>query len=160
MIRTNKRGHFWHHDKRDTINVLAAADEFPKLVARYKSDSESVDNTSFIESETRLKAFRSIRRGVSDVVQAIQVGTFGNDFKGSPLETVLDCITEQKQVFEGAAHAFYWKPKMRIPDIHENEAHKREFGHFLERCLAISVEDQLLREIQAQLRRPSFKDLG
>ena len=124
-----------------------AADEFPKLVARYKSDSESVYNTWFIDNETRLKAFRSIRRGVNDVVQAIQAGTFGNDFKGSSLETVLDCITEQKQVFEGAAHAFYWKPKMRIPDIYENENHKREFGHFLERCLATTAEDQLLREI-------------
>jgi type II restriction enzyme len=35
----------------------------------------------------------------------------GNDFKGSPLEVVLAAITEQKQVFESAAHLFYWKPK-------------------------------------------------
>ena len=67
-----------------------AVEDFSKLVTRYKADSESVYNTWFIDNEARLKAFRSIRRGVSDVVQAIQAGTFGNDFKGSPLETVLD----------------------------------------------------------------------
>jgi hypothetical protein len=37
---------------------------------------------------------------------------------------------EQKQVFEGAAHPFYWKPKLRIPDIYENEENKRTFGRF------------------------------
>jgi hypothetical protein len=58
-----------------------------------------------------MKAFRSIRRGVIDIISNIKKGTFGNDFKGSPLEFVLTCITEQKQVFEGAAHPFYWKPK-------------------------------------------------
>ena len=136
-----------------------AVEVFSKLVTRYKTDPESVYNTWFIDNETRLKAFRSIRRGVSDVVQAIQAGTFGNDFKGSPLETVLDCITEQKQVFEGAAHPFYWKPKMRIPDIYENEDHKRAFGQFLERCLGTTAEDRLLREIH-ELDSRHIKGLG
>lgn len=36
------------------------------------------------------------------IVDSIKSGTFGNDFKGSPLELVLASITEQKQVFEGA----------------------------------------------------------
>jgi len=69
-----------------------------------------------------------------DVVEAIRSGSFGNDFKESPLETVLVCITEQRQIFEGAAHPFYWKPKLRIPDIYENEEHQRAFGAFLDRC--------------------------
>lgn len=88
------------------------------LISRYKEDRESVYNTWFVDSPARLKAFRSIRRGVMEIVEAVRNGAFGNDFKGSPLETVLGSITEQKQVFEGAAHPFYWKPKLRIPDIY------------------------------------------
>lgn len=130
-----------------------------EVTHRYKADQESVYNTWFVDNETRLKAFRSIRRGVTEVVRAIQTGTFGNDFKGSPLETVLDCITEQKQVFEGAAHPFYWKPKMRIPDIYENEEHQRAFGQFLERCLSPMPEERLLREIH-ELDCRQIKGLG
>lgn len=80
------------------------------LIDRYKADPESVYNTWFVSSAERMKAFRAIRRGVRDTVSSIAAGTFGNDFKGSPLEVVLTAITEQKQVFEGAAHPFYWKP--------------------------------------------------
>jgi type II restriction enzyme len=64
------------------------------IVDQYKKDSESVYNTWFIYNETRIKAFRSIRRGVKDMINAIKNNTFGNDFKGSPLEFVLSCITE------------------------------------------------------------------
>src|SRR6266571_9171708 len=107
-----------------------------ELAVRYKSDPESVYNTWFIDNDTRMKAFRSIRRGVMSIVSSIKGGTFGNDFKGSPLELVLASITEQKQVFEGAAHPFYWKPKLRIPDIYENEPNKQAFGEFLYSCHA------------------------
>jgi type II restriction enzyme len=117
------------------------------VVACYKQDPGSVYNTWFIQSPERLKAFRSIRRGVVEVVKAVREGTFGNDFKGSPLETVLACITEQKQVFEGAAHPFYWKPKLRIPDIYESEENKRAFGQFLERALGAPGEGRLVREV-------------
>ena len=55
----------------------------------------------------RLNAFRSIRRGVQQVVKDIKAGSFGNDFKGTSLEFVLSVISEQKQVFQGAAHPFY-----------------------------------------------------
>ncbi len=96
-----------------------------ELIARYKADPESVYNTWFINGAERMKAFRAIRRGVRDTVDSIAAGTFGNDFKGSPLEFVLNAITEQKQVFEGAAHPFYWKPKLRIPDIYENQSNKQ-----------------------------------
>jgi len=123
------------------------ATSLKNLAAHYKADRESVYNTWFIESEARMKAFRSIRRGVGDVVASIKAGSFGNDFKGSPLEFVLSCITEQKQVFEGAAHPFYWKPKLRIPDIYENEENKAAFGRFLESCLCCSTADRIIREI-------------
>jgi len=118
-----------------------------KLAMRYKADPESVYNTWFIDNDTRMKAFRSIRRGVMTVIASIKGGTFGNDFKGSPLEVVLASITEQKQVFVGAAHPFYWKPKLRIPDIYENEANKRAFGSFLESCLSAGSADKLVKEI-------------
>jgi type II restriction enzyme len=127
------------------------------LIDRYKSDS--VYNTWFVGGEERMKAFRAIRRGVRDTVESIAAGTFGNDFKGSPLEVVLTAITEQKQVFEGAAHPFYWKPKLRIPDIYENQANKQKFGAFLSACLTATREDQVLAEI-SRLAAAQIKGLG
>lgn len=129
------------------------------LAARYKADPESVYNTWFVGNDARLKAFRAIRRGVRDTIDAIAAGSFGNDFKGSPLEVVLHAITEQKQVFEGAAHPFYWKPKLRIPDIYENEPNQRKFGAFLEACYAATREAQILDEI-SRLAAAQIKGLG
>ena len=130
-----------------------------ELIDWYKADPESVYNTWFVGGAARLKAFRAIRRGVRDTIDAIAAGTFGNDFKGSPLEVVLTAITEQKQVFEGAAHPFYWKPKLRIPDIYENEANKRKFGAFLEACWNATREDQILNEM-SRLAAAQIKGLG
>ena len=131
----------------------------PELISRYTLDPESVYNTWFVVDGERTKAFRSIRRGVRDVVDAITAGSFGNDFKGSPLELVLTAITEQKQVFEGAAHPFFWKPKLRIPDIYENEPNKRRFGAFLEACLRATHEEQVLAEMSL-LASAQIKGLG
>ena len=128
-----------------------------ELVEKYKKDSESVYNTWFIENVTRMKAFRSIRKGVIETIVSIKQGNFGNDFKGSTLEFVLSSITEQKQVFEGAAHPFYWKPKLRIPDIYENEANKLIFGQFLESCLNANSADKLIKEI---IKLDSYKIKG
>ncbi|MBI3586245.1 MAG: hypothetical protein HY088_03840 [Ignavibacteriales bacterium] len=130
-----------------------------QLIDGYKQDRESVYNTWFVNNEERLKAFRSIRRGTLQVVDDIKQGTFPNDFKGSSLEFVLTCITEQKQVFEGAAHPFYWKPKLRIPDIYEHQENKKYFGQFLEACLTISKEETLLKEIIC-LGEKDIKGLG
>ena len=129
------------------------------LIDRYKSDPESVYNTWFVGGSERMKAFRSIRRGVCDTVDSIAAGTFGNDFKGSPLEVVLTAITEQKQVFEGAAHPFFWKPKLRIPDIYENEVNKQKFGAFLAASLAATGEEQVLAEM-SRLAAAQIKGLG
>jgi len=125
----------------------------------YKADPESVYNTWFISNEERLKAFRSIRRGVGTVVEDIKHGRFPNDFKGSSLEFVLGCIAEQKQVFEGAAHPFYWKPKLRIPDIYENEANKLGFGEFLYACLDTTDVRALEKEV-LKLAARGIKGLG
>ena len=130
-----------------------------ELISRYKADPESVYNTWFISGAERMKAFRAIRRGVRDTVDAIVAGTFGNDFKGSPLEVVLTAITEQKQVFEGAAHPFYWKPKLRIPDIYENEGNKQKFAAFLQACLTANRENQVLAEM-SRLAEAKIKGLG
>ncbi|NOY25128.1 MAG: hypothetical protein GXP62_04565, partial [Oligoflexia bacterium] len=133
---------------------------FPALVAQYKADPESVYNTWFVQNDDRLKAFRSIRRGVADVVADIRSGRFPNDFKGSSLEFVLHAITEQKQVFEGAAHPFYWKPKLRIPDIYENDANKLAFGEFLAACLEASMTERHLLLALGELERHAIKGLG
>lgn len=129
------------------------------IIREYKSDVESVYNTWFINNEARLKAFGAIRRGVEEVIQDINNGVFPNDFKGSSLEVVITAITEQKQVFKGAAHPFYWKPKLRIPDIYENERNKQIFGQFLEFCLTTSREEQIIKEI-IRLSQHKIKGLG
>lgn len=85
-----------------------------QIILQYKNDNESVYNTWFIDNNQRLKAFRTIRRGVLQVIEDIKNKNFPNDFKESSLEFVLSCIAEQKQVFAGVSHPFYWKPKLRI----------------------------------------------
>lgn len=132
---------------------------FETILRQYKSDKESVYNTWFINNNDRLKAFRSIRRGVKQVVDDIRNKKFPNDFKGSSLEFVLNCITEQKQVFEGASHPFYWKPKLRIPDIYENGSNKQAFGQFLENCLHVINDEQIVKEI-IKLDSLRIKGLG
>ena len=134
-------------------------ESLPDIIKAYKHDPASVYNTWFIGNEERLKAFRAIKRGVLQVIEDIKNEKFGNDFKGSSLEFVLTAITEQKQVFEGAAHPFYWKPKMRIPDIYENQNNKRAFGQFLENCYSATKEDQIIREI-IKLDALKIKGLG
>lgn len=132
---------------------------FSSIIKQYKDDKESVYNTWFVNNEERLKAFRSIRRGVLQVTDDIKQKKFGNDFKGSSLEFVLTCIAEQKQVFEGASHPFYWKPKLRIPDIYENEENKTAFGQFLENVLYATKEEQIITEI-IKLDSLKIKGLG
>lgn len=129
------------------------------LIKKYKENSDLVYSTWFVNNEERLKAFRTIRRGVIQVIEDIKNKTFPNDFKESSLEFVISCISEQKQVFQGASHPFYWKPKLRIPDIYENQQNKQYFGQFLENCLNTSKEDALLSEI-IKLDEKKIKGLG
>ena len=66
-----------------------------------------------------MKAFHSIRRGVQQVFKNNKASSFGNDFKGTSLEFVLSIISEQKQVFQSAAHInrSRWRavPKVSLP---------------------------------------------
>ncbi len=133
--------------------------DLKSIIDAYKKDGDTVYNSWFVNNEERLKAFRTIRRGVFEVIQDIKNGTFGNDFKGSSLEFVLNCITEQKQVFKGASHPFFWKPKLRIPDIYENEENKVAFGQFLEKCIHATKEEQIIKEI-ILLDQRKIKGLG
>lgn len=130
-----------------------------QIIKQYKDDSQSVYNTWFIDNDQRLKAFRTIRRGVLQVVEDIKNKTFPNDFKGSSLEFVLNCIAEQKQVFVGISHPFYWKPKLRIPDIYENQSNKIAFGQFLESCINAKSDEQIVKEI-VRLDSLKIKGLG
>jgi len=135
-------------------------EKFEQYIKNYKADAGSVYNTWFINNDDRLKAFRSIRRGVQQVINDIKENKFPNDFKGSSLEFVLSCIAEQKQVFVGVAHPFYWKPKLRIPDIYENEQNKKAFGQFLENCFDYNTkEDTIIKEI-IKLDNLKIKGLG
>lgn len=130
-----------------------------EAIKEYKNHPNLVYNTWFINNEDRLKAFRSVKRGVIQVINDIKGNNFPNDFKGSSLEFILNCITEQKQVFEGASHPFYWKPKLRIPDIYESQENKKLFGQFLENCLNATKEENLLNEI-TKLDEKKIKGLG
>jgi len=130
-----------------------------KLIEEYKNNPDLVYQTWFINNNDRLKAFRSIKKGVTQVISDIKNNTFPNDIKDSSLEFVLKCITEQKEVFKGAKHPFDWKPKMRIPDIYENQENKKYFGQFLENCLSTTDKNILLAEV-VKLDKKRIKGLG
>jgi len=131
-----------------------------KLIQEYKNNPDLLYKTWFATSDgERLKAFGAVKRGIKTVVKDIGDEAFPNEFKGSSLENVLSCISEQKQVFHGASHPFCWKPRMRIPDIYENQENKKYFGEFLENCLNFSTEDKLLSEI-IKLDERKIKGLG
>jgi type II restriction enzyme len=128
------------------------------LITRWKDDPGGTYRTWFLWEE-RLKNFRSIRRGLAEVVREIEAGTFGNVYKGSSLETVVGSIAEQRQMFKGADHAFLWKPKLRIPDIYENRDHQLAFGKFLDFCACCTSEAAVIDAIR-QLDARKIKGLG
>ena len=137
---------------------LGAVSSLASLVQRWRDDAGSTYRTWFLWEE-RIKNFRSIRRGLSQVVAEIEAGTFGNVYKGSSLETVIGSIAEQRQLFKGADHAFLWKPKLRIPDIYEHPVNQRAFGRFLDACACCNTEDALLAAIR-RLDEHKIKGLG
>jgi type II restriction enzyme len=124
-----------------------ASKENHALIARWREDPGGTYRTWFLWEE-RLKNFRSIRRGIAQVVTEIQAGTFGNVYKGSSLETVVGSISEQRRIFKGADHAFLWKPKLRIPDIYENRENQAAFGRFLDTCLCCSTDTAVIDAIR------------
>ena len=136
----------------------AAPDVVALLISRWRQDSGGTYRTWFLWEE-RLKNFRSIRRGLAEVVAAINAGTFGSAYKGSSLETVVGSIAEQRQMFRGADHAWLWKPKLRIPDIYENRENQLAFARFLHSCACCDTEAQVLDAIHT-LDRYQIKGLG
>lgn len=128
------------------------------LISRWRQDAGGTYQTWFLW-EDRLKNFRSIRRGLAEVVDEINAGTFGTVYKGSSLETVVGSIAEQRQMFKGADHAWLWKPKLRIPDIYENRENQVAFARFLHACACCDTEQQVLEAIRG-LDRCQIKGLG
>ena len=128
------------------------------LIQRWREDPSATYRSWFLWDE-RVKNFRSIRRGIQQVVADIEAGTFGNAYRGSSLETVVHSIAEQRQIFKGADHAFLWKPKLRIPDIYENADNQCAFGRLLDTCVCCNAEAQVLAAIR-QLDAKQIKGLG
>lgn len=60
---------------------------FQPLIQQYKADKESVYNTWFINNEERLKAFRSISRGVMQVIEDIRCKNFPTILKDLQLNS-------------------------------------------------------------------------
>lgn len=129
-----------------------------ELIRRWRDDPGATYRSWFLWNE-RLKNFRSIRRGLGQVVAEIDAGTFGVAYRGSSLETVVHSIAEQRQIFKGADHAFLWKPKLRIPDIYENPDNQRAFGRLLHNCSCCDTAEDIIGHIHA-IDRLAIKGLG
>lgn len=128
------------------------------LIQRWKEDPNATYQSWFLWDE-RIKNFRSIRRGLAQVVAEIEAGQFGVAYRGSSLETVVHSVAEQRQIFKGADHAFLWKPKLRIPDIYENAANQRAFGRLLDHCACCDTAEEIIAGIHT-IDRLNIKGLG
>ena len=135
-----------HHWPQHYTGVFVS-DFMPFLIENWRTDPSGTYQSWFLWEE-RIKNFRSIRRGLQAVVSEIAAGSFGTQYRGSSLETVVHSVAEQRQIFKGADHAFLWKPKLRIPDIYENPANQRAFGHLLDTCMCCNTEAELLAAIR------------
>jgi type II restriction enzyme len=129
-----------------------------RLIARWRDDPSATYRSWFLWNE-RLKNFRSIRRGIGQVVAEIERGTFGVAYRGSSLETVVHSVAEQRQIFKGADHAFLWKPKLRIPDIYESPENQRAFGRLLDACSCCDTAEEIIGHIHT-IDRLKIKGLG
>lgn len=129
-----------------------------QLITRWREDQSATYRSWFLWDD-RLKNFRSIRRGIGQVVAEIERGTFGVAYRGSSLETVVHSVAEQRQIFKGADHAFLWKPKLRIPDIYENPDNQRAFGRLLDACSCCDTAEEIVGHIHA-IDRLKIKGLG
>lgn len=136
------------------------ANEAPvrQLIARWRDDPGATYRSWFLWDE-RIKNFRSIRRGLGQVVAEIDAGQFGVAYRGSSLETVVHSVAEQRQIFKGADHAFLWKPKLRIPDIYESPDNQRAFGRLLHHCSCCDTAEEIIAGIHA-IDRLRIKGLG
>jgi len=141
-----------------TYTLTTMTDPIGTLILRWKEDLHSTYSTWFLWTE-RLKNFRSIRRGIGQVVKDIEAGSFGNAYRGSSLETVVGSVAEQRQIFRGADHAFLWKPKLRIPDIYESAENQRAFAQLLHTCNCCNSAEQIIEAIR-RIDALGIKGLG
>ena len=142
----------------DCCKVSPRTASLVPLLERWRTDPLGSYQSWFLWDQ-RLKNFRTIRRGVSKVVEEIEAGTFGSLYRGSSLEIVVRSIAEQRQLFKGADHAFLWKPKLRIPDIYENKDNQKAFGRFLATCACCDEADQVVDAVHV-LDAHEIKGLG
>lgn len=129
-----------------------------QLITRWRDDVGATYKSWFLWEE-RIKNFRSIRRGIEQVIAEIEAGTFGVTYRGSSLETIVHSIAEQRQIFKGADHAFLWKPKLRIPDIYENNGNQRAFGRLLAHCCGCDSAEDVIAGIR-NIDQIKIKGLG
>lgn len=143
-----------------TASVVGASgdDLVGLLIERWRNDAAGTYRSWFLWEE-RIKNFRSIRRGIAQVVKEIDDGTFGNAYRGSSLETIVKSVAEQRQIFKGADHAFLWKPRLRIPDIYESRENQLAFGRLLDACACCNSAEQMIAAIH-RIDRLSIKGLG
>lgn len=134
------------------------SDQVRKLIEVWREDAGATYHSWFLWDE-RIKNFRSIRRGIQQVVAEIEAGTFGVAYRGSSLETVVHSIAEQRQIFKGADHAFLWKPKLRIPDIYESPTNQRAFGRLLHNCVCCDTAEDVIGHIR-EIDGLKIKGLG
>ncbi len=92
----------------ETEHGQTSADPVRRLIEVWRDDSGATYRSWFLWEE-RLKNFRSIRRGLAEVMRENDEGSFGNLYRGSSLGTVVKSVAEQRQIFKGADHAFLWK---------------------------------------------------
>ena len=133
-------------------------DPIRHLIRRWRNDPLGTYQTWFLWDE-RLKNFRSIRRGISQVVSEIDAGQFGNRYRGSSLETIVHSVAEQRQIFKGADHAFLWKPKLRIPDIYESAENQKAFARLLHTCSCCNTAEEVIHAIHT-IDHIGIKGLG
>lgn len=139
-------------------SALLSEKPLTTLIRRWREDPNGTYQSWFLWPE-RLKNFRSIRRGIQQVITDIKADAFGTAYRGSSLETVVKSIAEQRQIFKGADHPFLWKPKLRIPDIYESRDNQIAFGQFLDTCMCCNTEEHLLSAVH-RLDRKQVKGLG
>lgn len=141
-----------------SLPLIERRDCIRQLIERWREDEGATYRSWFLWDE-RIKNFRSIRRGIGQVVAEIESGRFGVTYRGSSLETIVHSVAEQRQIFKGADHAFLWKPKLRIPDIYEHPGHQRAFGRLLDNCSGCDNAEDVIGHIR-EIDNLKIKGLG
>ena len=122
-------------------------DALLSLLATVRSDPTSSYRKWFL-TDSRFRSFRSVRIGLKKVASDIDSGTFGNAYRGSCLEEVMQTIIGQGRATATSDCVLWWRPKLRSPDIYENPDHQRAFGRLLDVCLNTTDEQHIISAIR------------